>query len=228
MSDSAPPEISRISQSSGSEVSYLKQLAERRENDRLEMLVNFGLALGWIFFLVGGFCWFCVVSSVDPLWLLMTLAGLTMLFMAVLIPEALAPLHKWWMKLAHLQGRFVMMVLLTTVYYVLIVPCGWILRRRYGSAPFYEWDNSPPAEICHTGWERLRSNSSQNIEAHLVGTTRKTNRRSLINMLVMTISFFIHRGHVLTLPILLILLSIGLLLFFVQGSVLAPFIYTLF
>jgi hypothetical protein len=41
------------------------------------------------------------------------------------------------------------------------------------------------------------------------------------------LSFFAQRGHYLLLPVLLFLLLLGLILFFVQTSALAPFIYTI-
>ena len=47
-------------------------------------------------------------------------------------------------------------------------------------------------------------------------------------LLIGSLRFFADRGHYLLLPVLMALLTLGLLLFFVQGSVLAPFIYTIF
>ena len=47
-------------------------------------------------------------------------------------------------------------------------------------------------------------------------------------LLFSTFGFFYERGHYLVLPILAVLMVLGVILFFVQGSVLAPFIYTIF
>ena len=42
------------------------------------------------------------------------------------------------------------------------------------------------------------------------------------------LQFFAARGHYVYLPTLVILMSLGLVLFFVKSSALAPFLYTLF
>ena len=47
---------------------YSRALAERRETDRVRQLTNFGLTLGWLFTLLGGFSWFCVESQIDWFW----------------------------------------------------------------------------------------------------------------------------------------------------------------
>jgi hypothetical protein len=199
---------------------YARQLAERREVAKIEQLANFGLAVGWVLTLLGGFCWFCVVSRLDWIWLTMLIAGLILLSLAVVIPELLDVPCRLWMKLAHLQGWLVMTVFLTAIYYMLITPVGWFLRRR-GTQPFYTWDQSFVPEVA-SGWEPIPLRAV----AHASPIT--TRRRSLLMLLVSTVGFFYDRGHYFVLPILILLLILGIVLFFVQGSVLAPFIYTIF
>lgn len=201
---------------------YSRQLAARREVARVEQLANFGLALGWVLLLVGGFCWFCVVSALDGLWLAMLVTGGVLLALAVLVPEALERPCRWWMTLAHWQGWLVMTVLLTAVYFALMTPVGWLLRGRRGTHPFHTWDDSPPPFATTRIWEALPLSSTS---SPIVSARRS---RSLPRLLLSTIGFFFERGHYLMLPVLIVLLTLGLLLFFVQGSVLAPFIYTIF
>lgn len=216
---------------------YLSQLAERREREEVRQLTSFGLTMGWLFTLLGGFCWFCVISQIDWFWRALMTSGLLLLVLGTVLPQALAGPHRLWMGLAHLQGRLVMTVLLTVVYFVMIVPLGWYQRRRQGGGqPFYRWDTTQPAPTQPaptqpaqnlpagtTAWETLSPS-----ESSPTTTRRQTGRtRSLISLLAETLSFFAQRGHYLLLPVLLFLLLLGLILFFVQTSALAPFIYTI-
>ena len=201
---------------------YATELGERRETAHLEQLANFGQAMGWSLFLAGGFFWFCVVSSVDWFWLCLMLAGLVLLALSIVVPESLARPCHWWMTLARWQGWLVMTVLLTIVYFTLVTPVGWLIRTRNGTNPFLAWDTEPPDSKVTPGWEPITT------EAILHSKHNSTRRRSLPRLLLNSLNFFIERGHFLLLPILIALLTLGLLLFFVQGSVLAPFIYTIF
>ena len=221
---------------------YLSQLAERREREEVRQLTSFGLTMGWLFTLLGGFCWFCVISQIDWFWRALMTSGLLLLVLGTVLPQALAKPHWLWMGLAHLQGRLVMTVLLTVVYEVMIVPLGWYQRRRQGGGqPFYRWDPTQPASTQPSQNLPAQNLPSQNLPAGTTAwetlspsesspttTRRQTGRtRSLVSLLAETLSFFAQRGHYLLLPVLLFLLLLGLILFFVQTSALAPFIYTI-
>jgi hypothetical protein len=201
---------------------YLRRLDERRERDEIRQLTNFGLTIGWLFTLLGGFCWFCVISQIDGFWRCLMTAGLVLLFLGTVLPQLLYWPHRLWMGLAHLQGRLVMTVLLTVVYVGLMSPLGWWERkRRGGSHPFHSWDRTPPT--LTTSWEALPQTAPDAIAYE----AKRSGSRSLLSLLAETLMFFAERGHYLLLPVLLFLLLLGLILFFVQTSALAPFIYTI-
>lgn len=201
---------------------YLRELADRREAEQIRQLTSFGLTIGWLFTLTGGFCWFCVVSQIDWFWHSLLLAGVALILLGTLLPQALEVPHRAWMSLAHLQGRLVMSVVLTIFYLALITPLGWWERRRHrGSSPFHSWQETPPQVI--TAWEKLPTAEQPETAA----TYRRRKARSLISLFAETLAFFFRRGHYLLLPILILLLVLGLVLFFVQTSALAPFIYTI-
>ena len=185
-------------------------------------MTNFGLTIGWLFTLLGGFCWFCVISRIDWFWCGLMFVGLGLLMAGTVMPQALYWPHRCWMGLAHLQGRIVMTVLLTVVYFALISPLGaWERRRQKGSHPFHTWDKTPPPLM--TGWEAIQESALETIAVR----QQVSRSRSLISLLSETLIFFAERGHYLLLPVLLFLLLLGLVLFFVQTSALAPFIYTI-
>ena len=201
---------------------YLRRLDERRETDEIRQLTNFGLTIGWLFTLLGGFCWFCVISQIDWFWRSMMTAGLVLLCLGTVLPQLLFWPRRLWMGLAHLQGRLVMTVLLTVVYFGLMSPLGWWERRRRGgSHPFHSWDTNPPT--LTTGWEALPQTTPDSIASD----AQQKGSRSLVSLFAETLIFFAERGHYLLLPVLLLLLMLGMILFFVQTSALAPFIYTI-
>jgi hypothetical protein len=200
---------------------YARTLAERRETDQIRQLSQFGLLLGWLFTLTGGFCWFCVVGQMDWFWRSLMMLGIAMLLLGTFVPQTLAWPHRQWMRLAHLQGWLVMTVLLTVTYFTLIWPLGWWERKRRGSSPFFTWDG--PAPRVKTGWQPLTDSPVHKVARG----SQKLRSRSLLWLFFDTLAFFSRRGHYLLLPVLILLLVLGLILFFVQSSVLAPFIYTI-
>lgn len=202
--------------------SYACRLAERRETEEIRQLSHFGLVLGWLCTLLGGFCSLCVISRIDGLWFFLTALGLVMLTLGTIVPQALYWPHRLWMRIAHWQGRLVMTVLLTIAYVTLIWPLGWWEKRKNGGCrPFYTWDMSPPQ--LTTGWEPLSGTPAPAIACN----SARLKTRSLFWLFFETLAFFARRGHYLLLPVLILLLLLGLILFFVQSSVLAPFIYTI-
>jgi len=197
---------------------YLRELALRREAAAVRQQTVYGLVTGWVLTLVGGFVFFCVPSRVDWLWGAMLSLGILHLLAAVVLPQLLAWPERLWISLARWQGWLVMNALLTVVYFTLIWPAGCFSRRR--TRGFVSWDEQPPPG--NTAWQPIDAVESQE------SNEAATHRRSLPMLLVGVIAFFIRRGNYLVVPIIILLLVLGLVLYFVESSALAPFIYTLF
>jgi hypothetical protein len=197
---------------------YLQQLALRREAEEVRHLIGYGLTLGWILFLVGSFLLCCVPSRVDWLWTVTALVGVAHLVLAVLVPQLLAWPERIWMTVARWQGHVVMTVLLTAVYYLLLWPVG-CFSRRYKRG-FVQWSGQQPEVV--TAWQPIDLAGE---ESPSIANSRS---RSLPMLLAGVVGFFFRRGNYVLLPILILLLVLGLVLFIVQSSVLAPFIYPLF
>jgi hypothetical protein len=197
---------------------YLRDLALRRETAAIRQQTVYGLVMGWVLTLVGGFIFFCVPSRVDRLWAAMLGVGIAHLVAGVVLPQVLAWPERLWIGLARWQGWLVMNVLLTVVYFTLIWPAGYCSRRR--TSGFVSWDGQPPEG--KTGWQPIDA-----VETAESADSAES-RRSLPMLLLGVIAFFIRRGNYLIVPIIILLLVLGLVLYFVQSSALAPFIYTLF
>ncbi len=61
-------------------------------------------------------------------WLYTAVPSILFLFFALALPMALAPVEKFWMKLASVMGFVMTNVLLILVYIIAVVPTGLILR----------------------------------------------------------------------------------------------------
>jgi hypothetical protein len=197
---------------------YLHSLALRRQAEAIRRQSAYGLVMGWILTLVAGFIYYCVPSRLDWLWAVLIGVGLLHLAAAVVLPQALAWPERVWMAVARWQGWLVMLILLTVVYFVLLWPAGRLRRRR--EEGFIAWEDQPPAATF--GWRPIDLAETDS------GPATQARRRGLPLLLVRVIAFFFRRGNYVLLPILILLLVLGLILYFVQSSALAPFIYTLF
>jgi len=198
--------------------SYLQQLALRREADEIRRLIVYGLTIGWILTLVAGFLFFCVKSRCDWLWCALMLLGLAHLAAAVVLPQALNWPERIWMTIARWQGHIVMTVLLTGVYYLLLWPASRFSRQQ--TIGFFHWaDQRPLSKSC---WQPIEITT----DARPASTNARD--RNVLLLLASIVGFFFRRGNYILLPIIILLIILGLVLFVVQSSVIAPFIYPLF
>ncbi len=76
---------------------------------------------------------FAVITSLlflrsKAAWMYTAIPSVFFLIFACLLPSALAPIEKFWMKLAAVLGFVMTNVLLTLVFIIAIIPTGLILR----------------------------------------------------------------------------------------------------
>jgi hypothetical protein len=219
LTDKRPdPDILQLALAPRQRSGYLHRLALRRETASIRQQTMYGLVMGWILLLVAGFVFFCVPSRVDWLWRLLMIIGGLHLAAAVILPQALAWPEWAWIAIARWQGWLVMSILLTVIYFALIWPASFFGRRR--TRGFVSWEDSPPDRS--TAWQPI--DLAESDQALAAGGRY----RSLPLLLASVIAFFVRRGNYVLVPIVILLLVLGLLLYFVQSSALAPFIYTLF
>lgn len=197
---------------------YLARRACRAQRQALHAQIVHGLTLGWVLTLGGGFPYCCVPSRCDPLWATLTLLGAAHLAAAVFVPQLLSLPQRLWMRLAHWQGALVMQGLLVLIYVLLVWPAGWLTRRRHHG--FFRWSDAPPEG--RTAWQPVLEQPGQTPHG------RHSAAPGLVWLAVGVVAFSLRRGNYLLLPILILLLIVGLALYFVQTSALAPLIYTLF
>lgn len=87
-------------------------------------LKEFGITLGVVFAIVGGFLWW---QQKDYFIGVFVISGL-FLFFGLFLPVLLLPVHKIWMTIAILIGFIVTRVILALLFYFLISPLSMVSR----------------------------------------------------------------------------------------------------
>ena len=192
----------------------------REESRALTQQLVLGLGIGFILLAVGGYKYFISLNVWDDFWY-----GAMWLGGVAIVATLLAPFI-WRGPEAALRifgnfvGHGVMNLILATVYFLLIWPVGAFLRATKGLHPIYYWNVAPSADM--EGWHDKKL--PMDLPTSATGFIGNRRRTGMLSVLV----FFARRGHIIFLPVLLLLVSLGVALFFLQTSALAPFIYTLF
>jgi hypothetical protein len=162
------------------------------------------------------------VDSSEALWTSVQWIGGLWLITAVLVPQSFSLLNRAWKFAAQKIGHTAFLVLLSIAYFVMVWPVGAWMRRRRGAEPIYAWGSARPAAF--EGWVE----KGAPVDSGPVGPKQKIARVYMIRHPISVLVFFARRNSLILLPALFLLLVLGLILFFVQSSSLAPFIYTLF
>jgi hypothetical protein len=200
-------------------VDFLTARRWREESRQLTQQLVLGYGIGFLLIGAGAYKYFMSVGAWDAMWQFAMGAGALSVLLTLVVPSVWRAPEAVLRIVGNLVGHRVFGAVLAVFYFVGIWPVGALMRATRGTHPIYIWKEQPPADM--EGWKdkRLPFDIPQDGAG---GLGRK--RTSLYSVL----SFFVRRGYVIFVPILLILVSLGIALFFLQTSALAPFIYTLF
>lgn len=198
---------------------HLAQWKARSSAFALRRLIIFGCTLGTLLSVVGAVRGFLLFGPWQPVWQGIMWLGAAALLVSLILPSLWTLPEAGVRRVTSKIGHGVFVALLCVLYFVMICPVGFWLRWRRGTAPIYAWEGKSPAP--DEGW---RTKSTIVIADNLV---RLRSRRLIFGPFAV-ISFFIRHRSYFLIPLVIILIVMGLTLFFVQTSVLAPFIYTLF
>mgnify|MGYP005837175775 CR=1 FL=1 len=199
---------------------YLRRLRERQQLTRLKQQVVFGLTLGWIITLFSGFQYLFAVNANDSLWKILLVMGVVVIALAIVFPSTLAWIEKLFRLVTQHIGEVIFSLILITSYILLIVPVGLILQWWKGTEPFYSWQDK--CTIAVQGWV------TKEIREEMGQIRADDRKRPLIVQSIWVVAHFFRSGNYLFIPVLTLMLVLGLVMFFVKTSSLAPFIYTLF
>ncbi|MEA3266275.1 MAG: SxtJ family membrane protein, partial [Candidatus Fermentibacteria bacterium] len=99
-------------------------LINSRQNKTKAELRKYGLVMFAAFGVISGLLFW----QERPAWVFTAVPSLLFLVFALAFPGALAPVEKFWMKLAAVLGYIMTNVLLSLVFVLAIIPTGFILR----------------------------------------------------------------------------------------------------
>lgn len=185
---------------------------------KLKRQIIFGYGVSAALFFLGGFKCYLTAGARPLFWQSIMWGGVSFFFATLLLPSVWTLLEKGVRWLMGKIGHCFFLLVLSFVYFFIICPVGWWLRRRQGCAPIWEWTGKP------TDGEGWHNKIISTITPHAASKRQ----RFILLQPLWVIGFFIERRNYLLLPVIVILIMLGLTLFFAQTSVLAPFIYTLF
>jgi hypothetical protein len=89
-------------------------------------LRKFGLTVGGVFLLLATVSWYR--GHVIPPRVMWTL-GAALVVPGLLVPSALAPVERGWMRMAAVLGHVNTRIILGVLFYVVFTPVGFVLRR---------------------------------------------------------------------------------------------------
>lgn len=135
------------------------------------------------------------------------LLGVIFILLAIIYPNSLDFIHnKILKKLINCIGKIIFSILLIFIYFILVLPVGLIIKRK----------------------ERKNNKQSNTNFYSCTDINNFQNRKKGIYNILQVFRLFANERYALMIPIIIVLIIIGLLLIFVQSSVITPFIYTLF
>ena len=204
---------------------YLNDRKKRLELEEISDLAIFGQVGGLIFCWLSGtawinLCWFEPSKWLNygrvlsPLMVLIFAFGLYMIFCGVIIPQWLNWFYKIFSYIGNKIGEIIFKILLTILYVIFVIPIGIIYNKHRQKYLYAFWDDKYPYDEREgfTDWKPADTSNKKG----MAGTSLK-----LFGMLV-------NNGQYILIPVVIFLIALGIILFFVSSSVMAPFIYTLF
>lgn len=203
-----------------SDIGFLERKRLREASRELSQLLVLGYGIGTGLMGLGAYKYYLDIEAFDPLWVGIMWLGFLSLCVTMIAPYFWRLPEQLLRRLGNRVGRGLINILLILIYYILIWPVGMFLRRIRGAHPIYTWSNQPVGDM--QGWQDKALPYDVNDPK-----VYATNPRRKVSMLSV-ILFFIRGGHFLFIPVLIMIVSLGIALFFLQTSALAPFIYTLF
>jgi hypothetical protein len=179
-------------------------------------LKNLGLVFFIVLAIIGSFLWWKDRPAASWFWAAAVLLGIW----GLLWPRGLRPLYRVWMGLAVVLNYFVSRLILILIYYLLLTPIGLMLRllgrdlldlKLHDRSSYWHFrqETGNPAKQS-PGYSEVKQGSGK------------------IALIFQFWIFLRARKKYWLLPIMLMLLLLGALILFGEGSALAPFIYTLF
>jgi len=195
---------------------YLEQKQRRDAMARRKDESVFGLVSGLLLLSAGAIRWLSAADAWDIASLCLAGLGLAFFLLGMAAPSLLRWPYRGFRFFGNLMGKAVFAVVLTALYLLLVLPVGLLSRRKRLAQGYVTWDKTPPkAQSMFADWNPT-------------GSGGKDGGSSYFGILYRLLALFIANRKIILIPVLVVLVLVGLILFFVSSNVVTAFVYTLF
>lgn len=201
--------------------SFLKRRERRLFHQEVKRQIVLGLFIGIVLLIISAVQYFLTQDANDAFWFILMWISLVVVVTSLVCPSLLSFPERVWHMLTQYIGKTLLTVLLTTFYVAVITPVGCLMRAARGSSPFYSWSGSPSGDTFE-GW------TPKDMSHYFGNNATAKHVRGLFVQLIDVLGYFVRNKQLILLPGLVFLLALGLFMFFLKTSALAPLIYTLF
>lgn len=186
---------------------YLTHLHQRREGKKIQELNIFGYSFGIFLILFGFYKYF--INDINYYWDILyigsVVSGLTLIHLTIINPGWNTKIYHIFNTIADSLGKIILYFVLSIIYFLIVTPVGFFVKKR------------------------TKQFIKSSFETKVIDKTIDSQKQiSFLAQIGKILNLFFNRQNLIFVPILIILVFLALLLFFVQTSVVAPFIYTLF
>ncbi len=197
--------------------SHIDRVLARELRAELKSRAIVAITVGAALALVSFYRYLFVVDVNDTLWRICGIVGILIFAFGVIVPDVLFWLDSLVRSAGNLVGKLLFGSVLLLCYGILCTLKG-TMRRKYAATFLWWTDATPP--IPASSWRAKQMTVSI--------ADPRSRRRPLFLMPLVVMNYFARQKQYILMPVLLIMIVLGLLLFFLQTSAFAPFIYTLF
>ncbi len=186
---------------------YINKRHQIMKKNREKDNYIFGLFFGFILLLLNIYIFLSTpdIKILNYVNVILMMVGCIFILVATIYPNALDLIHKFLNKLFSIIGNLFFKLILTIIYFALVLPIGLIIKSK----------------------EKKVNKEETNFVDYKSNNNLESNKKGFYNIFLI-FKLFNNERYALMIPLIIVLIIIGFLLIFVQSSVVAPFIYTLF
>ncbi len=191
---------------------YIKEVNKRKSRQEKKEIYIFGYGFGTITVLVFMAKYLLNNKNLswDKYYIGGIVVGVIILLCTIVYPESLKRVKNIVGKIINGVVYIVYVTLLVVIYCLCIFPIGVIMQMRNNKKNKYEQINSTFVEKEKSGNKGVKTNKNR------------------IYQISSIIQYFMRKEYIIILPTLVLIIIIGIVFAFLQSSIVAPFIYTLF
>lgn len=196
-----------------SSLSFKQEYEQRAEIKKINECSWFGIVTGLIFLTTGIYQTLCTTGFLNLIFIIMTALGSALLFIGSFFPLVLKNIVRYANKAFSAIGAIVIKILLIPIYMVMTL-INIFNRKRYSKKfSFYKWNETDKITSSFSDYDASEHQKS---------------KYAIIDIISNVFSYFIGNRMFILLPVIVVLMILGMILFFASSSAVFSFVYTLF